>query len=132
MDYYTIISPIQCQCLELSLETGLDTLSGLKELRQPKVLRMDHMMGAKETEWIVHEGVWPKLQLIDGVADKKMWTPLGYVHRNSVATTIIKQWYLTAKFWMEWATVADNPAEWLCRRRPGLVVNEYELDNDLD
>ncbi|KFH73441.1 hypothetical protein MVEG_00657 [Podila verticillata NRRL 6337] len=131
-NYYQLVSPVQCQCLELSLATGLDALAGLNELRQLKVVRMNHMMGAKEIEWIVRERVWPKLQLIDGVADEKMWTPLGYVHRNSMATTVVKQWYLTAKSWMEWATVADNPAKWLRRQRPGLVVNEYYLDDKFE
>ncbi|KAG0037487.1 hypothetical protein BGZ82_002442 [Podila clonocystis] len=130
VDRLVDVTPIQHQCLELSLETGLQALADLKELRQLKIQRMDHAMAAQEIEWMIRKGVWPKLRLIDGVADETVWTPLGKAPRKSLATA--NHWYLKAKFWMDWATARDNPAEWLRRQRPNLVVNKRELDSQFE
>ncbi|KAG0025331.1 hypothetical protein BGZ81_007230 [Podila clonocystis] len=130
LDDVKIVTPIQHQCLELSLETGLQALADLRELRQLKIQRIGHAMGAQEIEWMVRQGVWPKLRLINGVADETVWTPLGKVPRKSLAKA--SHWYLKAKFWMDWASARDNPAEWLRRQRPNLVVNKHVLDSEFE
>ncbi|KAF8984266.1 hypothetical protein BGZ46_008439 [Entomortierella lignicola] len=55
----------QTSCLELTLETGLSLMSGLKQLRLFKVTRMDHRMGQKEIEWVCRS--WPHLKDILGL-----------------------------------------------------------------
>ncbi|KAK3811071.1 MAG: hypothetical protein J3Q66DRAFT_58554 [Benniella sp.] len=46
-------------CLEMSLESGLDKLSGLKSLKKLDVRRLDTKIGIKEVQWMVEN--WPKL-----------------------------------------------------------------------
>ncbi|KAF9170549.1 hypothetical protein BGX20_008821 [Mortierella sp. AD010] len=55
----------QSSCLELSLETGLRFMSGLKRLRILKVTRMDHRIGLKELQWMCES--WPKLKEVKGL-----------------------------------------------------------------
>ncbi|KFH73462.1 hypothetical protein MVEG_00678 [Podila verticillata NRRL 6337] len=58
----------QYECLELTLESGLDLLSELRSLRVLNVTRMAHRIGVKELEWMnVH---WPKLKKIVGLVRK--------------------------------------------------------------
>ncbi|KAG0270737.1 hypothetical protein BGZ95_001591, partial [Linnemannia exigua] len=56
---------IQTDCLELSLESGLDELAGLKELEEIVVYRMAHRIGVEEVQWMVEN--WPKLKKISGL-----------------------------------------------------------------
>ncbi|KAG0343873.1 hypothetical protein BG004_004918 [Podila humilis] len=55
----------QYECLEFSLESGLDLLSGLKQLRVLNVTRMTHRIGVRELEWM-HVN-WPNLKNIVGL-----------------------------------------------------------------
>ncbi|KAG0313492.1 hypothetical protein BGZ97_010110, partial [Linnemannia gamsii] len=55
----------QYSCLELSLESGLDELSGLKELEELNVGQMGHRIGLAEVQWMVAQ--WPKLKSIVGL-----------------------------------------------------------------
>ncbi|KAF9205456.1 hypothetical protein BGZ59_000455 [Podila verticillata] len=57
LDPLVVICSIQYRCLELSHETGLEALAGLKGLRDLKIANMDHTMGAQEIGWMVREGV---------------------------------------------------------------------------
>ncbi|KAF9377880.1 hypothetical protein CPB97_009889 [Podila verticillata] len=50
----------QLNCLEMSLDSGLDLLSGLKELRVLDVTRMAHRIGVPELEWMQRN--WPNLE----------------------------------------------------------------------
>lgn len=109
LDPLVVICPIQYQCLELSLETGLEALAGLKGLRDLKIANMDHTMGAQEIEWMVRKGVWPKLELIEGVSNGTIVTPLTNLNHTSTTATVAK--------------AEDNPAEWLRRHRHTVAVN---------
>ncbi|KAK3846488.1 MAG: hypothetical protein J3R72DRAFT_471622 [Linnemannia gamsii] len=62
----------QLQCLEMTLESGLDELEGLKELRHLDIQRMDHRVGVPELEWMVAN--LPKLKQLLGMRDS--WRPL--------------------------------------------------------
>ncbi|KAF9920901.1 hypothetical protein FBU30_009136 [Linnemannia zychae] len=66
---------ISYQCLEFSLESGLEKLSGLKELRVLNVQDTAHRIGVKELEWMhVH---WPKLKEIKGLVSERRWAGEG-------------------------------------------------------
>jgi hypothetical protein len=52
-------------CLEMSLESGLDKLSGLKSLKELYVRRLETKIGIKEVQWMVEN--WPKLRAIHGI-----------------------------------------------------------------
>ncbi|KAF9204738.1 hypothetical protein BGZ59_000889 [Podila verticillata] len=120
------VDPIQYHCLELSLETGLDALAGLKELRELAINGMDHAMGAPEIEWVVRQNVWPRLKRIEGMNNGKVRTPLKTTDRRTTAVKVASDLYLRTKFWMGWATVEDNPVEWLRRQRPSLAVKCFD------
>lgn len=55
----------QTQCLELSLESGLDELAGLSKLKALDVGYMRQRIGIRELEWM--DKSWPKLRLITGL-----------------------------------------------------------------
>ncbi|KAF9087675.1 hypothetical protein BGX23_007944 [Mortierella sp. AD031] len=55
----------QMNCLEMSLESGLDLMSGLKELRILDVTFMCHRIGVHELEWM--ETNWPNLASLRGL-----------------------------------------------------------------
>ncbi|KFH62448.1 hypothetical protein MVEG_11657 [Podila verticillata NRRL 6337] len=57
----------QLNCLEMSLESGLDLLSGLKEMRLLDVVHMAHRIGVPELEWMRKN--WPKLERVVGLFD---------------------------------------------------------------
>ncbi|KAF9170747.1 hypothetical protein BGX20_008573 [Mortierella sp. AD010] len=52
----------QRDCLEMSLESGLHKLAGLKELRELSLSYMNVRVGLKEVQWMVEH--WPKLRFI--------------------------------------------------------------------
>ncbi|KAK3811076.1 MAG: hypothetical protein J3Q66DRAFT_443327 [Benniella sp.] len=60
----------QYDCLEMSLESGLDKLSGLKSLKELNIEKMVTMIGTKEVQWMVEN--WPKLSAIYGL-DGRGW-----------------------------------------------------------
>jgi hypothetical protein len=62
--------------MEFSLESGLDILEGMKELRVLDVRRTAHNIGVKELEWM-HVN-WPKLEKIRGLETERGWS----VHRG--------------------------------------------------
>ncbi|KAK3811081.1 MAG: hypothetical protein J3Q66DRAFT_390966 [Benniella sp.] len=55
----------QYGCLEMSLESGLDKLSGLKSLKELNIEKMETKIGTQEAQWMV--GNWPKLNTISGL-----------------------------------------------------------------
>ncbi|KAG0246312.1 hypothetical protein B0O80DRAFT_86357 [Mortierella sp. GBAus27b] len=55
----------QTDCLEMSLESGLWKMSGLKALRELNVASMRTRIGVKEVQWMTEH--WPKLRLIYGI-----------------------------------------------------------------
>ncbi|KAF9101553.1 hypothetical protein BGX29_005507 [Mortierella sp. GBA35] len=56
---------VQCDCLELSLESGLEELAGLEQLEELAVHQMAHRIGLLEVRWMVEH--WPKLRAIHGL-----------------------------------------------------------------
>ncbi|KAF9276082.1 hypothetical protein BGZ88_001948 [Linnemannia elongata] len=58
--------------MEFSLESGLELLEGLKELRVLDVRRIAHNIGVKELDWM-HKN-WPKLESIRGLENRRRWS----------------------------------------------------------
>ncbi|KAG9061019.1 hypothetical protein KI688_007648 [Linnemannia hyalina] len=58
----------QTTCLELTLDSGLDILRTLTELRVIDITRMKHPLGVEEMEWM--EDNWPNLRTIKGLFAK--------------------------------------------------------------
>jgi len=61
--------PYQIDCLELSLESGLHKLSGLKAMQALNVSGMRSKIGVKEVHWMAEH--WPKLRIIYGIDDNE-------------------------------------------------------------
>ncbi|KAI8352304.1 hypothetical protein B0O80DRAFT_499604 [Mortierella sp. GBAus27b] len=59
------VLPWQRSMCELSLESGLDKLSGLKKLKKFSVLGMATRIGVQEVQWMVEH--WPRLRVINGL-----------------------------------------------------------------
>ncbi|KAG0068363.1 hypothetical protein BGZ89_004881 [Linnemannia elongata] len=57
--------------LEFSMESGLEVLAGLKELRVLDVRMTAHRIGVVELEWMRRN--WPKLREVRGLTDERMW-----------------------------------------------------------
>ncbi|KAK3811077.1 MAG: hypothetical protein J3Q66DRAFT_58571 [Benniella sp.] len=59
----------QYDCLEMSLESGLDKLSGLKSIEKMDLRKLETKIGIKEIQWMVEN--WPKLSAIYGLHDRR-------------------------------------------------------------
>lgn len=55
----------QSQCLEMTLESGLDELAGLKEMEKLDVSYTKHRIGIRELEWMAER--WPNLRVVSGL-----------------------------------------------------------------
>ncbi|KAK3805828.1 MAG: hypothetical protein J3Q66DRAFT_359799 [Benniella sp.] len=58
----------QYECLEMSLESGLDRLEGLKRLQVLNISLMATKIGQKEAQWMAE--YWPKLREIRGLENR--------------------------------------------------------------
>ncbi|KAG0227578.1 hypothetical protein B0O80DRAFT_499599 [Mortierella sp. GBAus27b] len=56
---------IQRNCLEMSLESGIDKLSALKSLKELSVEGMVTKIGLQEVQWMTEH--WPRLRLLHGL-----------------------------------------------------------------
>lgn len=59
----------QKDCLEFSLNSGLELLEGLKSLRVLNVARMNHRIQLSEVQWMCRS--WPQLRVIEGLLKAK-------------------------------------------------------------
>ncbi|KAK3846485.1 MAG: hypothetical protein J3R72DRAFT_241654 [Linnemannia gamsii] len=57
----------QIECLEMTLDSGLDELEGLKQLEHMDIYHMDHRVGVPELEWMAFN--LPKLKRLRGMHD---------------------------------------------------------------
>jgi len=56
-------------CLEMSLESGLHKLAGLKELKELSIEHLKTRIGVQEVQWMVDQ--WPKLRTILGLGSQR-------------------------------------------------------------
>lgn len=74
--------------LEFSLESGLELLAGMKELRVLDVKSMAHRIGVAELEWM-HVN-WPKLKTIKGLISMREW--LGDAEAGLEVVAAVEKW----------------------------------------
>ncbi|KAF9283656.1 hypothetical protein BGZ88_010364 [Linnemannia elongata] len=74
--------------LEFSLESGLELLAGMKELRVLDVKSTAHRIGVAELEWM-HVN-WPKLKKIKGLVSKREWS--GDTEAGLEVMTAMEKW----------------------------------------
>ncbi|KAG0284739.1 hypothetical protein BGZ96_010911 [Linnemannia gamsii] len=79
---------INYQCLEFSLESGLELLGGLKELRMLDVKSTAHRIGVAELEWM-HVN-WPKLKEIKDLVSERTWA--GDAEDGLVVMDAVEEW----------------------------------------
>jgi hypothetical protein len=73
----------QDDCLEMSLESGLGRLSGLKKLRELYVMNIETKIGVKEVQWMTEN--WPRLRVLHGLdMNKGDEEALGWLQENGV------------------------------------------------
>ncbi|KAF9348401.1 hypothetical protein BGX34_002502 [Mortierella sp. NVP85] len=71
----------QYECLEMSLESGLDQLEGLKRLKVLNVSLMATKIGQREAQWVA--GQWPKLHEIRGLENRaNTWRARQWFKKN--------------------------------------------------
>ena len=76
----------QYECLEMSLESGLDQLEGLKRLKVLNISLMATKIGQREAQWMA--GQWPKLHEIRGLENRaNTWRARQWFKRNSPRIT---------------------------------------------
>ncbi|KAF9087461.1 hypothetical protein BGX29_000818 [Mortierella sp. GBA35] len=61
---------LQLTCLEMTLASGLELLSGLKRLRRLDIENMEHRIGGHEMKWL--EGALPNLHFMYGIKAPKI------------------------------------------------------------
>jgi hypothetical protein len=72
---WEMIKLFNYQCLEFSLESGLELLEEMKKLRVLDVTSTAHRIGVPELEWMrVH---WPRLKEVRGLASERRWAGEG-------------------------------------------------------
>ncbi|KAK3811093.1 MAG: hypothetical protein J3Q66DRAFT_58718 [Benniella sp.] len=71
---------LQSDCLEMSLESGLDKLSGLKSLKELCVGRMATKIGIKEVQWMAEN--WPKFSVIRGFDEDRDVEAVKWLEEN--------------------------------------------------
>ncbi|KAG0268327.1 hypothetical protein BGZ95_002506 [Linnemannia exigua] len=73
----------QSDCLEMSLASGLELLSGLQALQKLRVNNMDHRLGAEEVRWI--DRTLPNLQILGGLK-RTLWprSSINYRYSNEM------------------------------------------------
>ncbi|KAF9953558.1 hypothetical protein BGZ65_004604 [Modicella reniformis] len=69
-------------CLEMSLESGLDKLSGLKGLKELSVSHMSTKIGLKELQWMIEH--WPRLRAIYGLNGHYFFVRENEAHGNVI------------------------------------------------
>ncbi|KAK3811102.1 MAG: hypothetical protein J3Q66DRAFT_372787 [Benniella sp.] len=67
----TLYQEEQYDCLEMSLESGLHRLSGLKSLKELGVMSLVMKIGVKEVQWMADN--WPQLRTIHGIHGMRFW-----------------------------------------------------------
>ncbi|KAG0048689.1 hypothetical protein BGZ83_006404 [Gryganskiella cystojenkinii] len=81
-----IVRPFQYWCLSFSLDSGLELLKELKNLRKLDVTWLAHKIGVPELEWM-HEN-WPQLKEIGGLIGPRGWADEDWQSR----TAEVEQW----------------------------------------
>ncbi|KAF9351160.1 hypothetical protein BGX34_000758 [Mortierella sp. NVP85] len=71
----------QRDCLEMSLESGLDKLSDLKSLKELSVSGMTTRIGVKEVQWMAEH--WPNLRIVYGLCKRRARDAVEWLEHHS-------------------------------------------------
>ncbi|KAK3811015.1 MAG: hypothetical protein J3Q66DRAFT_350787 [Benniella sp.] len=85
----TSIKP-QSDCLEMSLESGLDKLSGLNKLKELNISSMHTRIGVKEAQWIAER--WLRLRTITGLCENEQNEESKRWLRENHPEIALKEW----------------------------------------
>ncbi|KAK3811087.1 MAG: hypothetical protein J3Q66DRAFT_390971 [Benniella sp.] len=79
-------------CLEMSMKSGLDKLSGLKSLDELSIERLATKIGTQEVQWMVEN--WPKLRYIFGLdGNGRNYKAVGWLRENR-SMIVVLRWAL--------------------------------------
>jgi hypothetical protein len=67
-------------CVEMSLESGLHRLSGLKMLEELDVSRMKARIGMQKAQWMTEH--WPRLRVISGLCSEENEEAIAWLAEN--------------------------------------------------
>jgi hypothetical protein len=77
-------------CLEMSLESGLHRLSGLKRLKELDVTRAKARIGVQEVQWMTEH--WPRLCVIGGLCSEEHKEAIAWLRENHPEIQFEHQW----------------------------------------
>ncbi|KAG0006203.1 hypothetical protein BGZ79_006897 [Entomortierella chlamydospora] len=69
LEFHDYAPHYQLDCLDMCLESGLQKLEGLKDLRELSLAHMNTRIGLKEIQWMAAH--WPKLRRIRGICGEE-------------------------------------------------------------
>jgi hypothetical protein len=76
--------------LEMSLESGLDKLSGLKSLNELSIQKVATRIGTKEVQWMVEN--WPNLSAIYGLDERGRDVEAVECIRENFPKIVVQKW----------------------------------------
>ncbi|KAF9899179.1 hypothetical protein EC991_009342, partial [Linnemannia zychae] len=119
----------QTTCLELTLDSGLDILGTLKELRVIDITRMKHRLGVDEMEWM--EDHWPNLRTIKGLFARSPRCPYAAIpsQDDRKRREDLVDWIAMCR--PPWSGMDEDEIERYREKRSFHVCEGYESDSSM-
>ncbi|KAF9929124.1 hypothetical protein FBU30_001853 [Linnemannia zychae] len=119
----------QTACLELTLESGLDILGTLTELRVIDISRMKHRLGVDEMMWM--EVNWPNLRTIKGLFPKQPRYPCTGLPnaKDRKRREDLVDWIAMSR--PSWSGMDEDEIERYREKRSFFVCEGYESDSSI-
>ncbi|KAF9116214.1 hypothetical protein BGX30_006002, partial [Mortierella sp. GBA39] len=119
----------QTTCLELTLDSGLDILRTLTELRVIDITRMKHRLGVDEMEWM--EDNWPNLRTIKGLFAKLLRCPYAVMpsRDDRRRREDLVDWVAMSR--PPWSGMDEDEIEQYREKRSFHVCEGYESDTSI-
>ncbi|KAF9133539.1 hypothetical protein BG015_003531 [Linnemannia schmuckeri] len=119
----------QTTCLELTLDSGLDILGTLTELRVIDITRMKHRLGVEEMEWM--EDNWPNLRTIKGLFARLPRLPYAVMpsENDRRRREDLVDWVAMSR--PPWSGMDEDEIEQYREKRSFHVCEGYESDTSI-
>ncbi|KAG0262928.1 hypothetical protein BGZ95_003921 [Linnemannia exigua] len=119
----------QTTCLELTLDSGLDILGALTELRVIDITRMKHRLGVDEMEWM--EDHWPNLRTIKGLFSRSPRCPYAAIpsQDDRKRREDLVDWVAMCR--PPWSGMDEDEIERYREKRSFHVCEGYESDSSI-
>ncbi|KAG0368712.1 hypothetical protein BGX24_002728 [Mortierella sp. AD032] len=119
----------QTRCLELTLDSGLDILGSLTELRVIDITRMKHRLGVDEMEWM--EDHWPNLRTIKGLFSRSPRCPYAAIpsQDDRRRREDLVDWVAMCR--PPWSGMDEDEIERYREKRSFHVCEGYESDSSI-